>query len=650
MSAHRRQLRSSEEGAVAIVAALLLSTLVLLAAFVLDLGALRADRTASQSMADLAATAGVVDFDPVVAGQAQNACETAVSFASTNLMMSASEPLTTDVSCADAFPSAAVCPSGPFNGPAVFTRGPFTIEIVYPVQDGDPLMGDQALVEAIDGVACERLGVRITRDRELIFGPITGAFGADPATDATTNRGAVARSWLTGRDGDYASLVVLRREGCGTLRNAGGGKIRIYDLVRDEIDPDTGDPVTKRYPGIITVDTTPSGCSGGQRVIDANTSTGALVEATGRIVAHSLVSADSGNAWTFPPSAVPTHLRGGPPPGRAPEAGPIITRAPVDHIYNCQKSGYVAGENWSPVRTPDPQPIAPCPDEGSDLAYIELLRDALDPITAANAPANGFAVWPTGSQTCADITADLSPSDYAGNTKIFFDCDAGSGPDQFGPTDLRLNGFTHVIFRRGITVGTSQHLEITGPTGTGTVVYIKERGVRQNGGRLLLQDVFTYIDAPTDDTSGQDSEEFVSTGSTDRFALKALLDNATTTAACEAYASGAPPAACFAPLALWSNSRNQNELTGGGNGGVIGSIFTPRATFRVRGSADDTESPCTATVAWGDILSNTGGSINLESAQFFASAIDVAGGGTVRMCPNPDTAVPIPLRGSGLIR
>jgi hypothetical protein len=622
--------RVGEEGAVAIVVAVLLPVLILMAAYVLDLAGLRADRTSSQVTADMAAAAGVIDFDPVVPGSAAAACDVAKDFASSNLPGNIADPLVTVRSCLAAYPASSVCPGGPFSGPAVFTRGRYVIEVIYPVPDGHELMGTQGIVTAIDGDACERLGVRVQADRDYLFAPIAGNFGGQTAMSA------VARSFLDPREEEYASLIVLQRNGCQTLENSGGGQIRVFDLIRDEPD-ENGNMVERRYPGTITVDTLPSGCSGGKKIIEARTSTGALVEATGRIVAHALLNGDGGNTSTYPEAALTTNLR------PRPEAGPIITRSPVDYIYNCKKGGYPAGQTWSPQRAG--QPIEACPDEGPDVAYIETLKNGLSPIdSGAAALAAGWSVYPDGAQTCAGASATLTPA-TVGSTRLYVDCSVGSGSDQFGPTDLRLEGFSHVIFREGISVGNNERLAITGNPSTGTLVYLPRKGVNQSGGELLLRDVFTYVDAPTGATSGQDNERFRSSGSTERFALQAPLDET----GCSTVA-GVPNAACFAPLALWSNSPSENELAGNGNGGVIGSMFTPNAKFKLRGSALASEAPCTGTVTWSQIAGNTGSSFNLESAQFFASQIDTAGGAAIRMCPNPETGVPVPLRSSGLIR
>lgn len=618
---------ADESGAVAIVTALSLTTLILMASFVLDLAQLRADRTSSQGVADMAASAGAFAYDPTVAGSWLDACEEALVFAVGNLPDLPSPVGAPD--CAATFPAAVTCDASTAPQTAVYTAGPYTFRITIPVPDGEPLMAQQSIVGEIDGVPCERVAVEVARDREYILGGVAGFFGAN------TTRGAIAHSGLGDAETEYSSMIVLRRNGCQTLSNTGGGNIRVFNLVRDEVDDD-GNLVEVTYPGTITVDTLPSGCTGGKKVIEARTAAGALVEAKGRIVAHALSSADTGNADTYPASAVPANLR------PEPVAGPIITRAPVDHPYNCQTTGYPSGRTWSPQRFG--QPISPCEADGAPPPYIERLVTALSPVSdASEALARGWAVYPSAAgETCAGAVGVLDPATVS-SSNLFVNCRVGSGPDQFRPKGLHLNGFDNVVFREGIFVGNTDALAVTGTAAKGTVVYIPEKGVDQSGGTLQLQNVFTYVDAPD---GSANNERFRSSGNTDRFALQAPLDDSD----CSSYIGGAPPASCFAPLAVWSNASAENEITGNGNGGVIGAVFTPNAPIKLRGSSSTNEDPCTATVTWADISTNTGGSLNFESAQFFAEAVNTAGSAVIRMCPSPDSAVEIPLRTTNLIR
>lgn len=619
---------ADESGAVAIMAGISLVAMLVMSAFVLDLGALRMDRAASQSVGDLAATAAAGVFAET--DDAELACIAGLEYAIANLRGATASASDIAAACSG-FSTACV---DDVAREAVLTAPPYVITLVNPVPDPSApgpypsatetlrdRLAQQPMDPAFDGAPCERFGVEVERDRTFIFGGLAGVF------DGTTQRGAIAVTRITPGPNDYSSLIVLQRNGCQTLANTGGGQILVLDL--NTTDPLTGDPVT--YEGVITVDTLPSGCTGGKKVIEQATSTGSLTEASGSIFAHALASADPGNASTFNPAAVPANLN------PEPEPGPIITRAPVDHRFNCLASypAFSGTTTWSPSRAG--QPIDGCDDAGTTPPYISRLRTALAPVaTAADALLAGFGVFPTTDCNAAEGT--YTPADFGGAQKLFVDCPI-SGGLRLRPTaaGLELNGFSHIIFRDGL-VYDSGELRINGPT----VVYVRENGIDASGAALRLRDVFAYIDAP----SGTTWERFRTSGSSDTLAWMAPLDRTP----CDTYVSGAPPAGCFAPLALWTNATAQNELAGNGNGGIIGSFFTPNGTFRFRGSSTISTAPCTATPSWDTVNLNTGGVFNLEAAQFFAEIIDTAGGASVRMCPSPSTTIPTTSRVPGLIR
>ncbi|WP_052667463.1 hypothetical protein [Nitriliruptor alkaliphilus] len=618
MQRYLRSTHSDESGAVAIVAGVSLVAMLLMAAFIVDLGAVRADRTSSQSVGDMAATAAAGAFGE--SESYQEGCIAGLEYAVSNLRgltVSASDLAT---ACAS-FTSP--CTDSTAVRTATLTVDPYVITVTNPVPDDNFRMDQQAIDEAIDGTPCDRFAVEVQRSRSFIFGGLAGIF------DTTSQRGAIAVTYLVPGPNDYASLIVLQRNGCQTLANTGGGQIRVFDL--EGTDPETGDPRT--YEGIISVDTLPSGCSGMQKVIDQAGSTGSLTEASGRIFAHALATTDPGNLYTYNPARVPANLR------PQPEPGPLITRAPVDHLFNCLATypAFSATATWSPSRAG--QPIDGCEAASATPArppYIQRLRTALAPIDTATAASDqGHGVF--AEDDCNDAEGTYTPADFGGAQILFMDCPI-SGGDRLRPTaaGLQLDGFSHIIFRDGLVFDNGE-LRINGPT----IVYVPTGGIDASGASMRLRSVFAYVDAP----SGT-GERFRTSGSSDTLAWMAPLDDTP----CETYSTGLPPAGCFVPLALWSNAMDRNELAGNGNGGIIGSFFTPNATFRFRGSSTISTAPCTATPDWNTVNTNTGGVFNLEGAQFFAEIIDTAGNASVRMCPSPTTTIPTMSRAPGLIR
>jgi hypothetical protein len=625
-----------ESGAVAVVAAVTLTVLVLMAALVIDLGFMRADRVDSKSVADMAAAAAVVGFDASIEGSAQQACEDAVAFAAVNL--GAEAVADANRSCEEIYPEDYVCdPLVAPDPPATYTIGSHRVEVVIPVIDDEPLMLslDHG---AFDGEPCDRVGVRIQRDRTFLLARVAGF------ADNTTTQGSVGRAHFQGEEKDFASLIVLKRHGCQTLVNAGNAVLEVLNLVRDE----DGEPEPVTYQGTITVDTEPQGCSGSQKIIQsAGTS---LTKAEGDIFAHSLFSTDPDNAYTYRPADVAS---GNLVP--QPKPGPKITRALIDHLYNCLPDYSSATPLWSPER--GNQGIGPCEPKDATGAPIEpppppFLKELDDSVEAVmDGEDDGWSVYPYDSDA---VDCSGSGVTVTGGRWIV-DCPTG-----FGPDDLTFRNVEHIIFKNGLEIGTNHELTIEGDADIGTTVTMFTKGLDTDGGELSMRNVFTYIrEAPTAGSNGRIRVG----GSTDRFAVMAPLsddhciDNYVPLYDADPDNSGMPPASCFAPLAFWSNfvgsasGNSLNVVNGDAAGGIIGTVFTPNSHFRFRGSGDLSGGACGSDpeVLW-DLISTTAATLQLEGSQFFASSIDLPSGAEVGMCPSPDTTVGVPIRGSGLIR
>jgi hypothetical protein len=634
--------RGDEGGAIAIIVALTLTGLLMAAALVLDIAGLRADSLRSKSVADMAAAAAVVDYDPAIPNAALDACIDAVDFTRSNL---GNPPVAAIQSCAAIYSGYSCDPNVEPSPPATYDIGDRRVEIVIPVPDGHPLLEQMAHGVEFDGQPCDRVGVRITRDRDYLFARV-GGFNS-----GTTTRSSVGRNTILGEEKDWASLIVLQRNGCQTLSNTGGGQFRVFNLERWE-DAD-GNPVPvgtpgaqlQTYPGTITTDTLPAGCSGNQKIIEG--SNNSLTEAQGKIYAHSLVSADPTNASTYNTNHV--NLSNGQGIVPEPSPGPLITRSLLDHAYNCQPSGYgSATPLWSPLR--GNQPIDPCepvdalgnpvPPPPPYLANLDsAVQSVMNSFTSGTVPA-GWGVL---------TTAECGASGYTvTGGRWIVDC-----PNSLGPRGLTFQDAEHIIFRNGVSLGTNADvLNVYGsPGGTGTTVTMWDNGLEMSGGSLEFRNVFTYIrSAATNGTNGR----LDVSGSVNRFAVQAPLESEVNVGACSSYSGGLPPASCFTPVALWSNfvgtggGNSLNAVSGNAAGGIIGTIFTPNSLFRFRGSGDLLAQNCGAP-SW-DLISNTSATLELVGAQFFASRIDVAGTAQIGMCPSPETSIGIPIRGSALIR
>ena len=627
--------KHEEAGAVAVITAIVLGVLLMVSAFVIDLGALRADHVAGKAAADMASSAGVVGYDPTVPGAAREACLNALEYAVENVRDLDAAPSGTP-SCEDLFELDEACSDDWSERTAVYANDTFRVSITLPVDDDNPLMGGQAVDEDFDGNRCERLAVRIERDRDFLIAP---AGGAD-ALSGSTRPGSVALRH-TGAADEFVSLVVLQREGCRTLRGSGGSTLRVFDLV-------TAD---ETFPGRITIDTLPD-CTGQNRVITAPGS--GIIEASGDILSFGL-ERNPGSTQIFDPSDVPDSLT------PQPKAGPLISRQTIDHLFNCQtdSGGYSAQGSSNPY---DPMAshvangeskVGPCPAGSEEYearygrshpggSYISALHQNLIGVDAGT---SGWSVFPDDADPLpdedeADCDAGGVIEGTAGDRSWYVDCE-GQGNAGFEPGELVVTGVDHLVVPEGLDLSGDVSIN-AGGYDPGTVLFIQSEGLNRNGGNADLRDTFIYL-ADRDEGWGM-------TGSSGRFSLKAPLDEGLC-----ADPGGVPNASCFAPLTLWSNyvETNVNQghrLEGDASGGIIGTVFTPNAPFRFRGEGDDSTEPCSGDVTWDEIGGAGAGSFNLEGSQFYAEVFDAAGGASVRLCPSPGSTVAEPVTGTRLIR
>ena len=645
MRARKLSRLGGENGAVAVIAALLLTVLLLFAALALDLGALRADRASGQLVADMAATAGAFVHDASQPGSARSACEQAVAYASENL----DTDLVVDPDGAggcELFSETDVCAPDGEPITARYRSGGLFVSITNPVPDplDDPTGLMQDVSYAFDGTPCDRIGVRIRRDRDFLLAPVGGS--DQTFQSGSTTRSAVAASLISGQPADFASLIVLQRAGCRTLEGAGGGKLQVLNL-------DDGTP------GTIVVDTLPttgSGSShcqstaGGRKVIDAKTSTGSLIRAEGgiKVFAGRPGSewefnggiSDPDNTYTWPVAAV----NGGQLDPRPSPGGPI-TRALVDHLYNCQVGGYPTNQPWSP--SVGDQPIAPCPE-----STFQIVEDPPGQFTQIEVPA------PPPYLERLEETVTSVMADPAGAGWNVLDCDDTDSvknggnwvvpcSDTFGPDGLTFVDAGHIIFENGLSLSTGDEIKIYGTDadggGTGTTVTMYTGGLETSGGVLEFRGVFTYIRSTT---TGSEEGRLRVGANTERFALQAPLDDSGCTfqyGEAGELPPGPPEAACFSPLAMWSNyvgsgqGNRQNSVSGNASGGLVGTLFTPNSRFIFRGSGDI--DPSCGAPSW-DQISNTSATLELQGAQFFASRINLAAAVEIGMCPSPSTTIP----------
>lgn len=605
-----------EEGAVAVVVALLLTALLGVSAIVLDLGALRADRIAGKSIADMAAAAAAVNYQHHQEGEPLRACLTALDYSIENIGDIDTLTGLDGQACEDVFDASYVC-SPTDENEAVYTDpdGDYRVTIVTPVRDGDDDFLQGLDHGAHDGQPCDRVGVRVERDRSFLFAPAAGFI-----EQGSTRPSSVARTF-SGPRGEPASLIVLQERGCETIHASGGPTEIIVDgvwvdeagnVVADD-DPDRDEYKS----GVITVDTDlpHDGCKQNEWIFELD---GNDAEITAdHIFSYALHLGHPEN------DVYPDHDGLDPDP----VAGDKVTREAVDYLYNC--TDYPAGDGplWNPNRTGAVTiPIDDCDGDGEP--HVKVLQEeyGYDALTAESAIAKGWAViggddasegMPTSCQNVDGVFGPDTAPDGTDGKHWFVDC-PGDGNQGFRVNDVEFEDVETVVTRGRIRLG-SDELTISGAEDVGAVLYMQEGDLRAEGGATIdFNDTFVYMERGRTNIAGN----------ADISRWHAVRDTGFDRGDCPSY-TGAPPAWCFSPLSLWTNHTGSHSLGGGGALNISGTFFTPNATpFTLHG----------------------GGGQTLKHAQFFAGALRADGGGTVHMRADPDL-IPVEVdTGSALIR
>jgi hypothetical protein len=578
--------------------AFMLVTFLLLLALVVDLGLLRMDRRTDRLAADAAATAGVTGLDPFLGGDAEEACSIAWAYLMLNIPDEGPTPTPPDCST---FAGACI--------PAVVravtaSAGPYTLEIVQPVPDGHTFMAGQDLNPDIDGGACQRLGVGISRQRDYYFARAAGIDSGE------TNVSAVARIGVGLGPGELVPLLLLEPISCDALYTSGQGKVTVSYF------EDT--------PGIIVVDSdasktaNPNRCSSNSWSIDSKGTQNGWIRAIpvpGQAISSAILSyALSGATGANPASAFdPSDLTSAVDPADIsdpleppiswfrlfPEPFPAsrrITRAPIDWRYNC-KASYPDYDLDGPGS--GGVPVMGCTEAATLPSYIDNLQMAYGDASDIGTNPGGFAIW-TASHDCAYQPSD---PDVAVSGDWWIDCPGG----------LTINN--NVTFSGGSIVSDGP-IEVGGGSLTINDGSLRDEIVYIRSGRLYkvaqasisMTQTFVYLDDGWIDFGG-------GSGSLTWTAPIGGTTNIT--------------ASNFEDLALWSESREVHKLGGQAGNQLEGTLFTPNADpFVLTGQAGQFQT----------------------AAQFLTRRLEVGGQGEVRMQPDPDRSTPIPVRDIRLIR
>ena len=318
-----------ESGVVIILVALAMTSLLIIAAIVIDLGYVRGTARADQSIADLAALAGGEDLENE---RQVDACEAMVDYLNRNAKDMPS--LDAGDFCVDM--DNTVCTDGTLDqAVATTTSGKYTITIEFPVPDEPgayPAMG----AGAEDGPPCDRMRLTVDSLEPAFFGGVIGTDEYQVARSATLRAGP-------GETAKAPALWLLEPYGCNSLATGGAGtSIVVGDM--SAVPP---------IEGLVTVDSNATqsngsgGCSGGATTVDVSQGQihalpTSVPTGSGQEVGQIRLVAMARSAQSCViPACDPADVLSG---RLAPTPIPVprrATRAPVDHRWNC-KTGYPA--------------------------------------------------------------------------------------------------------------------------------------------------------------------------------------------------------------------------------------------------------------------------------------------------------------------
>lgn len=556
------------------------------AAVAVDLAALRFDIRADRLASDAAVTAGAISINPFSGSEAEAACGVAWDYLLINLE---------DEDSASAVPPDCTVFSGTCDTTArvaTASADPYNFTITHPIPDDHPLMGDQDINDEVDGVPCQRLGVTVERTRPHTFARVLGF------DTGVTEVASVGRIRPDVGEGEVVPLVVLEPYGCDALTADGKGKITVTHF--------------EDSPGFIVVDSSGTGADcgasspytmevqaeGQERWIRA-----IPVPGPGGAASAILSYALSGVTGTDPsrsynPDDLETAIVGADPsdPPESyfqlyPEPGPKsqrVTRAPIDHRYNCQ-TGY---PDYMGVD------IADCTEAAA--TYIDTLDGTYgDP--PGSVPPVGMKRWSEIQPDCKVNSGELIEIDSTDTAGMDLWVDCAPQLDVLKGT-VRIDG-VNVLFDGDLDLGADGVFEMNaGDTGD-YWVFARDGGslLKVAQGSISLNRTFVYLQNGIVDLVG---------------GAGGLIWTS-------------PVAGNFEDLALWSESDTPHELGGQSGNSLTGTFFTPYADpFILKGQSGQLQT----------------------DAQFLTRRLRVTGFTEVLMKPDPETSTLIPIRGVSLIR
>lgn len=525
-----------ERGAIVLVSALMLTTLLAVVALVIDVGLLRVNSRKLQSAVDLAAISGGHDLgraDPLAA------CLKVISYLGSNLADMPAINASAFCTQSGNDVSRTVCTSSAYQAQAVpsITAGSYRVTVRFPVPDADIADRRRTGTGLNDGAPCDRMRVEVSGTQATLFAPILNV------KTLSTARSATVRGFV-GPEGIVPALWLLDPYGCTALSVSGGSQLSVGSTAN---------------PGIVVLDSDGSSCNSNQ-VSVSSTGSGTRLEAiplsgdsAGRIVLRAL------GTWATQcsaPACDPADVAGGRINPQPTDSAQRATRAPVDWRYNC-KTAYPTYHGLT---------VPACPE--TTAPYVDNLISA---VGAANPDTSGFQRWSTVSS--CNPTGNVVA---AGNWWI--DCPGG----------LSVGNGTNVTFTGGNIVSDGG-LKMTG----GSLTVNSANSVPSLNSACLSPAVFTSCLTTSSATSA-----FIYVKNGNWNVTSGVINlNKTFVYQASGYlkiAGGAPPTwtapteGPFSGLSFWSELSSSNFQINGGAGVTLGGVFfVPEAKpFGLAGGGD----------------------------------------------------------------
>jgi len=640
-----RRRAGDEGGAVLVMSALLLVTLLLIAGLVVDVGLVRADRTQNKSAADVAVTAGLRTMELggypapfrgvceavkyLVANQAQLAGMTG-SYADGNGAVVGGDP------CSTSSPQwTQLCfPNNPltwawYHGSAAGGRIVVDVKNGYLMSDtvGGPAFNDEPSGNVDDGDAalggCDNLAVIIREDEQPGFAraAFSGLMSSRIRSVGRITQSVDVRAVI--------ALLLLERNDCNTLSiNGTNAAIEVMGY--------------GSHPGIIHSDSIGNGSDCNSQILNSAAVT------TGGTPSYSGPGVLADSAET----------------GSPPETGHISVAALAGIVGAVPSRAATACPSTVKGASTDPAIPYSCVTGSSrkgrinvDVLYrsrIAALRaDATSKTASSSAP---DASWTVYNSNCSGVPATISAA------KVFINCNgslnsslsfttvgqqvifASSFPSN---TDVSFNKPAYVYTKDGVSRSGGTFSISPGPSGTcsdaassNATKFVVARGAFQTQGGANLHLCGTTVVMGDGTTSGGSCPNLPAIPTTDGVnpydncfagyislggggSLDWTAPNVTSTPMEWNKAASQPYLDNFEDLAFWTeSSSNSNSLAGGGTNNMVGVFFLPNAnSFHITGN---------------------GGQVILSNAQFIVRKLVMGGNGILKMRPNPNDAIAVP--------